>query len=282
MVGCPASGKASHSAAYEQRRQVVFQRLNQTQLDAEWRTLRRLRFMLRVLLLLLATIMLSKLAFTCASRPQERPEPPANKELGHDGTHGPLAESAEDKNFPEAEFVGSSKFRSFSYVQPLVSGLNFEGHYFGVEDVDVGTLNGSWTFRLGKSVKLSPGFGVYFGENQRTGPAFTFRWEIEKGPLVSQGLFIQGFRKVEVGEGEEEQKSVYPNIWDGNHISLRYKRFEVGPAWERIHTREGNEWKGGGRVAVHIFPHMSAVMFVMAPETEVRGGVIIHPTRREE
>jgi len=220
------------------------------------------------------------MALTCVVLAQERQEP-NRKEPGHEGTHGPEAEPAEDKNFPEAEFVGSSKFRSFSYVQPLVSGLNFEGHYFGVEDVDIGTLDASWTFRLGKSVKLSPGFGVYFGEHQRTGPAFTFRWEIEKGPLISQGLFIEGFRKVEVGE-EEEQESVYPNIWDGNHVSLRYKRFEAGPSWERIHSREGNEWKGGARVAIHIFPHVSAVMFVMAPETEVRGGVIIHPSRREE
>jgi len=236
--------------------------------------------MLRVLLLLLATVILSKLAFACPSHPQERPEPTAKKELGQEGAHGPKGESGEDKNFPEAEFVASGKFRSFSYVQPLVSGLNFEGHYFGVEDVDVGTLNGSWTFRLGKTVKLSPGFGVYFGENQRTGPAFTFRWEIEKGSIISQGLFIEGFRRVIVGE--VEQKSVYPNIWDGNHVSLRYKRFEAGPSWERIHTREGNEWKGGARAAIHIFPNVAAVMFVMAPETEVRGGIIIHPSRHEE
>src|SRR5262245_53188760 len=232
--------------------------------------------MLRVLFLLLAGVILSAVASTCVSRAQEQPELPAKK----DGTHGPEAESATDKNFPEAEFVASSKFRSFNYVQPLVSGLNVEGHYFGVKDVDVGTLNGSWTFRLGKTVKLSAGFGVYFGENQRTGPAFTFRWEIEKGPVISQGLFIEGFRRVTVGE--VEQKSVYPNIWDGNHVSLRYKRFEAGPSWERIHSREGNEWKGGGRAAIHIFPNVAAVMFVMAPETEVRGGIIIHSNRHEE
>src|SRR5262245_753152 len=185
------------------------------------------------------------MALTRVIPAQEQPDP--DKEgRGHESAHGREVELVE-KNFPQAEFVASSKFRSFSYLQPLVSGLNFEGHYFGVDDVDEGTINGSWTFRLGKSVKLSPGFGVFFGERQRTGPAFTFRWEIEKGPVVSEGLFIEGFRKVSVGEEEEEQRSVYPNIWDGNHISLRYKRFEVGPAWERIHSREGNEWKGGGR-----------------------------------
>jgi len=220
--------------------------------------------------LILAVVTASPLVFSRVALAQERPESSDNKGTGHESTQGQQAEPAEDKNFPEAEFVGSRKFRSFNYVQPLVRDLNFEGHYFGIEDVDVGIINGSWTFHLGESVKPSPGFGVYFGENQRTGPAFTFRWEIEKGLIISEGLFIQGFRKVKVGEEEEEQKSVYPNIWDGNHMSLRYKRFEVGPAWEQVNRREGHEWKGGGRVAVSIFPHVSAVMFVMTPDTEVR------------
>jgi hypothetical protein len=214
---------------------------------------------------------------------QARPQPHDENVPEQKGTSGSQPEPSEDKNFPEAEFVASSKFRSFSYLQPLAKDLNFEGHYFGVEDVDVGALNASWTFRLGKSVKLSPGVGVYFGEHQRTGPAFTFRWEVEKGPIISQGLLIQGFRKVKVEEAAaEEENSVYPNIWDGNHVSLRYRRLEIGPTWERIHSREGNEWKGGGRVAVDIFPHVTAVMFVMAPETEVRGGIIIHPSRHKE
>jgi hypothetical protein len=30
---------------------------------------------------------------------------------------------------PEAEFVGSSSFRSASLIQPLWNALNFEGHY---------------------------------------------------------------------------------------------------------------------------------------------------------
>jgi len=261
---------------------LVFENLDQSELDAAWRTLRSLRSMLKVLLPLLVAVILSR--GPCISHAQERPEPSTKKELGDEGKHHPEG-PAEDKNFPEAEFVVSSKFRSVSHVQPLVSGLNFEGHYFGVEDLDVAAINGSWTFRLGKRVKLSPGLGVYFGEHQRTGPAFTFRWDVEKGPVISQGLFIQGFRRtiLEPAEGEEgEQKEVYPNIWDGNHVSLRYKRFEIGPSWERIHTREGNEWKGGGRVAIRIFPHVSVVVFVMAPETEVRGGIIVHPSRREE
>jgi hypothetical protein len=237
---------------------------------------------LRVTALALAALVALAMALTRVILAQERPESSDQKGTKHESTQGQQAEPAEDKNFPEAEFVGSRKFRSFNYVQSVVSGLNFEGHYFGIEDVDVGIVNGSWTFQLGKSVKLSPGFGVYFGENQRTGPAFTFRWEFEKGHIISEGLFIQGFRKVKVSEEEEEQKSVYPNIWDGNHISLRYKRFDVGPAWELVNRREGHEWKGGGRVAVSIFPHVSAVMFVMTPDTEVRGGIIIHPSRHEE
>jgi hypothetical protein len=231
----------------------------------------------------LSTFLLAMILVPVTSAQEKSETSTANASHQPKGTDGSKAQAeGEEKSFPEVEFVASSEFRSFSYVQPLTRGLNFEGHYFGIEDVDVGAVSGSWTFRLGKSVKLSPGFGVYFGERQRTGPAFTFRWEVEKGPIFSQGLFIQGFRKVKVGEEAEEEKSVYPSIWDGNHVSLRYKRLEVGPSWERVHTREGNEWKGGGRVAVRIFRNVSAVMFVMAPETEVRGGIIIHPARHEE
>ena len=69
------------------------------------------------------------------------------------------------------------------------------------------------------------------------------------------------------------------SIWDGNHVSLRFWRVEAGPAWERIHTRKENEWKGGGRVAFKILPNLSALLFVMAQKTEFRGGIIIHPEK---
>jgi hypothetical protein len=35
----------------------------------------------------------------------------------------------EGYRLPEAEFVGSSSFRSASLIQPLWNALNFEGHY---------------------------------------------------------------------------------------------------------------------------------------------------------
>jgi hypothetical protein len=69
------------------------------------------------------------------------------------------------------------------------------------------------------------------------------------------------------------------SIWDGNHVSVRLSRFEFGPSWERIHARAENEWKGGGRAAFRILPNMSVVFFVLAPKTEYRGGIIIHPER---
>jgi hypothetical protein len=215
---------------------------------------------------------------------QQKPEPHS--------THEPeqtvpgrqsKSEAEEEKNFPEVEFLASSVFRSFSYLQPLTRGLNFEGHYFGVENVGVGIVNGSWTFRLGKSIELSPGLGVYFGEGQSTSPALSFRWGIERGPIVSQGLFFQVLRQSKRNlepESEQEEGLAYPRIWDGNHVSYRHRRLEIGPSWERIHGREGDEERG--RVAFRIFRNVSAVIFVMAPETEVRGGIIIHPARQEE
>ena len=187
-------------------------------------------------------------------------------------TRSPSQPAEAEGKFPEIEAVASDVFQSVSYIQPLFSHLHFEGHYFGVEQ-HVGTVGASWAFRLGKHVKLVPGLGVYFGEQQTTAPALTFRWEIENKGFISQGLFIQALRKSE--------EFGYPSIWDSNHLSARWLRLEIGPSWERIHSREGNEWKGGGRFAFRIFKHASAVLFVLAPETEVRGGIIIHPTRRE-
>jgi hypothetical protein len=153
-------------------------------------------------------------------------------------------------------------------------------HYFDVDGNTVGVVNGSWTFRLREGIKLSPGFGVSFGQNHTTAPALTFRWDVERGPIVSQGLFIQALGKSPEEEGEEpEEERVYPNIWDGNHVSYRYDRLEVGPSWEHIHGREGDEWKVGGRFTYCILRNVTAVMFLMAPDTEIRFGVMIHPPR---
>jgi hypothetical protein len=193
------------------------------------------------------------------------------------------------EKFPEVEFVASNQFRSFSLITPIYRGLNIEGHYYGIRFEpeheepgesgperqprinNSGVINGSYNLRLGKHIELSPGFEVAFGEGQKTSPAITFRWDIEKGRLVSQGLFILSL------QGSEE--SGRESIWDGNHVSVRVNRFEVGPCWERIHARAENEWKGGGRGAFKIFSNLSLVFFVLAPSTEFRGGFIIHPQR---
>jgi hypothetical protein len=129
-------------------------------------------------------------------------------------------------------------------------------------------------------VKLTPGFGIFFGEHQTTSPAVAFRWEIEKGHLFSQGLFLQALRKNPRTEGEEETfNGVRPSIWDGNHVSYRYKRLDVGPLWERIHGREGNEWKGGVRTAFRFWKYVSGLLVIVGPDTEVRGGFIIHAAK---
>ena len=192
----------------------------------------------------------------------------------------------EESPFPEVEFVGSSDFRSVLLVVPVYRGLNVEAHYFGFRThphesshgvsrsfgiLDVGSVNASWSFHLGEHVILSPGVGVSFGERQTTSPAITFRWEVEKGKLFSQGLFIYSPR-----ESEEFGRT---SIWDGNHVSLRLSRLEIGPSWERIHARSENEWKVGGRAAVRLLSNVSLVFFVLAPHTEYRAGLIIHPAR---
>jgi hypothetical protein len=174
-------------------------------------------------------------------------------------------------------------------VAPLFRRLNIEGYYFGVRTepgleehlehiaerrsgfLDAGVITGSYSFRLGQYVTLSPGSGVLFGESQKTSPAFTFRWEIKKGRLFSQGLFIQSL--------QESEEFGRVTIWDGNHVSVRLSRFEFGPSWERIHIRAENEWKGAGRVAFRILPHLSVVFLMLAPKREYRAGILIHPKR---
>jgi 8-oxo-dGTP pyrophosphatase MutT (NUDIX family) len=218
---------------------------------------------------------------TTGSRPKEPQASGHSAPQGHGATH-------EESKFPEIEALISNQFRTVSYVQPLYRGLNFEAHYFAAKReleeehgtpvstaghdayVDVASFGGSWTFRLGEHVKLTPGFGVYLGNLQKTSPAFTFRWDIEKGWLISQGLFVTSLRDT----GEEFGRV---SIWDGNHVSVRWKRIMVGPSWERIHTREENEWKGGVRGAVRIARHVSIAAFFFAPKPEFRAGIVIHP-----
>jgi len=183
----------------------------------------------------------------------------------------------------EAEFAASDIFRSGSYIQPIWRGLGFEGHYFGGNMTDVGFTGAFYAFRL-RELKLSPGFGVVFGSNETTAaPALSVRWSYEKNWFVTEGLAVQGFRKSPVFAEEEEDAHepvsyVRPTIWDGNHVSGRWKRLTIGGTWEHIHFREGHEWKGGGRLAVQILPRVSGVLYVLGPgKAEWRGGILIHP-----
>ena len=182
----------------------------------------------------------------------------------------------------EAEFVASDIFRSATYLQPLWRRLKFEGEYFGGTETDVGFTGASWTFAV-RDLKLSPACGVLFGSNRfATTPAVSFRWEYEHAWFVTQGLIVQGFRETPVFREEESEPAsfVRPTISDGNHLSARWHRLTVGGTWEYVHFREGDEWKGGGRLAVRLFPRVSAILYVLGPgQAEWRGGILIHPSK---
>jgi hypothetical protein len=212
--------------------------------------------------------------------------PPVNKP-GKEQTQERRGEARKEPFEFEAEFVASDVFRSGSYVQPIWRGLGFEGHYFGGEAADIGFTGGSYTFGIG-GLKLALGAGVAFGSNQfTTMPAFSFRWDYEKDWFVTQGLAVQGFRQTTMFKDEESEQLespsepvsyVRPTISDGNHLSIRWKRLTIGGTWEHIHFREGDEWKGGGRLAVRLLPRLSAIVYVLGPgRAEWRGGVMIHP-----
>lgn len=231
-----------------------------------------------------ATLRMALAVGVCAAATaQQHPAPPKRGAAAAHGQHDQQGPSAW-----EAEFAASSIFRSGTYIQPLWRGLGFEGHYFGAGQTDVGHTGVSWTFKLGE-LKLVPGFGVTFGSNQfATTPAVTFRWDYARRWFVTQGMAIQGIRKTPVFEEHEDEPHgqasqepagyVRPTISDGSHVSVRWKRVTIGGTWEHIQFREGNEWKGGGRLAVRIFPRISALLYVLGPgKAEWRGGILIHP-----
>jgi len=186
---------------------------------------------------------------------------------------------------PEAEFVGSTSFRSASLVQSLWSGLNVEGHYFGGNENNVGYTAGSWTFH-GTHWKIAPGFGIAFGDNGfQTMPALSIRWGYERSWFITEGLFVQGLQHTRffpegTEPGQPAGESVVPSIADGNHISARWKRLTVGGTWEHEQFREGKEWKGGVRVALRVLPPLSFTFFAMGPGNELRGGVLFQPEEK--
>ena len=193
--------------------------------------------------------------------------------------------------FPELEFAASDEFRAGTYIQPLWRGLHLEGHYFGVSGADIGIAGGSWEFGLGPHVKLAPGMGVLFGSPALTSPALTLRVVVEKGWFVAAANFIQSLRESEFpaeehGEAAQhseeaehagEAKVRYAHLSDGNHVSVRWWRLETGFSWEHIAARTEDEWKEGARVALKLHRHVSLLLYVLAPKTEFRGGILVHP-----
>lgn len=200
----------------------------------------------------------------------------------------PGSEVEEEGQSLEAEFVASDTFRSGSLIVPFARKLAFEGHYFGgtPTETDTGYTGISWAFSL-KGLKLVPGLGAVFGNNQFTSSAaFSFRWEYERKWFITQGLVVQSFRDTPIFAEDETAtqhrevlaETVRPTISDGNHLSARWNRITVGGTWEHIAFREGVEWKGGGRLAIRLLPRISGILYVLAPgQAEWRAGILIHP-----
>jgi hypothetical protein len=207
------------------------------------------------------------------------------------GGSGPSASKeeqnhSEETRLPEAEFVGSTSFRSASLIQPVWSDLSIDTHYFGGNESNIGFAGGSGTFH-GEGWKVAPGFGVNFGDNGfRTMPALTIRWGYERNWFVSEGLLVQGLLNTQLfpegtepEPGHSDNQSVIPFIADGNHVSARWNRLTAGGTWEHMQFREGNEWKGGIRVAYRVLSGLSFTFFAMGPGREIRGGILFQPEK---
>ena len=215
-------------------------------------------------------------AWSQAQTEQERPGSSVAKEEQHQS----------EAKLPEAEFVGSTSFRSASLIQPVWRDLSVDTHYFGGNENNVGFAGGSWTFH-GEGWKLAPGLGVSFGDNGfRTMPALSFRWGFEHNWFVSEGLLVQGLlhtpllpEGTEPEPGQSANESVIPFIADGDHVSARWKRLTAGGTWEHMQFREGKEWKGGVRVAYRVVSDLSLTFFAMGPGSEIRGGILFQPEK---
>ena len=83
-------------------------------------------------------------------------EAPKNEESASSPARTTEPSDGKEYKLPEAEFVRSPSFRSGSLVQGPWSDLNFDGHYFGGNQSNVGLTGGSWTFH-GEGWKIAPG-----------------------------------------------------------------------------------------------------------------------------
>jgi hypothetical protein len=199
------------------------------------------------------------------------------------GSKGTVKPDERPLFYPDVEFLASTQFRDAFFILPVWKKLNFEGHYFGDDHHDVGLIGGSWAFEFARKVTISPGLAVGFGTTVGTAPAATLRWDVEHSWFHGEGFSSISLRAA-IQPKEEQGKTEftrYSYISDGNHLSGRWKRIESGFFWEHIATREENEWKTGGRLAVALTRHLDFVAYLLAPDTEFRCGLHFHPPRRE-
>lgn len=196
---------------------------------------------------------------------------------GHEAHHSPLV---------EAEFAGSTAFRTGSMSLRLASPLRAELRYFGVAGNDIGMAGLGWEFRWG-GLRFIPGAAWSFGRENRPAPVITARWVFENERWISQGAWVQSLveykptlsahQEHDGGDehgSEAETLARHASVLDGIHVSRRIGRFEVGPLFEHIHYREEDEWKAGGRVAVRLGTSFRLIAQVVGPGTEVRGGFV--------
>src|SRR5215813_12698924 len=122
--------------------------------------------------------------------------------------------------YPDVEFLGSTKFRDATVIVPVWRRLNFEGHYFGDTEHDVGLVGGSWTVEFLKKITLAPGLAAGIGSHYGTAPAATLRWGAEHAWFHAEGFSSLSLRSALQPE-EEQGKTHYTKhsyISDGNHI----------------------------------------------------------------
>lgn len=217
------------------------------------------------------TVLGAFLLFAAAAAGQSPPP----HEPDRRASHPPRADAHHDLATARASFeaMASDVFRTVTAVVPIANRLAGEVHVFAIPDrharVNVAQAGVSYQLALGGIGYIAPGFGYYSGVNHATASA-TVRWLVETGPLVSEGLLVQGI--------DASDQSETGQFWDGNHVSIAMlrRRLELGPTWEHIHIRDEDEWKWGARAALRVHERALLQLYVLTPgATEWRAGVVV-------
>lgn len=192
-----------------------------------------------------------------------------------------MAEEPHRKLFsqaPSAELEGGNhSYQQSALMVPIYGKWDLEGNMYRAEGNHIGFIGSSYSFHVGKHLRIHPGAGILFGIEEPSGPALKLRTFWESKYVASEGSLIQGMRP-----SIEHHRDLFAE----GHISLKIKAWqerhiEIGPTAEDIAYKEGKEKLFGGRLMIPAGKHFGFTFKTMTHNT-VRVGVVWFPFHHEK